>query len=55
MKKSLFLAGLAVISASVLGMIPNDQGENSRNRRRNLQQINEGNEDGRRVRARLAV
>ena len=45
MKKSLFLASLAVLTFNVLGMnIPNDQGENSRNnRRRTFQQINEEN------------
>ena len=46
MKKSLFLASLAVLTFNVLGMnIPNDQGENSgNNRRRTFQQINEENE-----------
>ena len=57
MKKSLFLAGLAFISAGVCGMIPNNQHENSgNNNKRSRSQISENSgESDRNVRHRVLL
>ena len=46
--RSLLLAGLAVISTSVWGMVPNNPNENSENNMRNISQISGNSEENKR-------